>query len=728
MQVTIIGNGALATTVARACAATGSLSPTIVSGPDEHVDADLTIVAAEEVTVGRLLELGRTLLAAGRTALFITVEGEDVVAGPVVVPGVTACLECRLLGTFGDQPDATEALVNLAPLSTGTTTDVHARVLDEAAHIVADALTGLTRVVPGRRPFTAAAVLSAQGRDRATILPSGLCSSCPHAVETDTPIARAALAELGEAFELEVLDAEIGYSPGPVLHPDRYRTVGILGGGTAGYLAAMALRIRIPELDVTLIESSKIPIISVGEATTPDMVKFLHAPSLLGFDIVDFHRRVLPTFKLGVQFVWGHEHSGSFNYPFQYAPLVDAEAHDGDIDTQCVASLLMSADRAPVVDGGNGTMHSLLETIRFAYHLDNEKFVRFLSEEAAGRGIRHIDTTVASAVPTPDGDEIDHLVTEDGQHLKFDLYVDASGFRSVLMEGALGSPFRSFAGSLLTDSAIAANEPHNGVVKPYTRAETLASGWCWTIPFEESDHIGYVYSSAFSTPDDALAEMKRAHPGMGEPRHVRFRSGRHEHFFKGNVVAIGNAYAFVEPLESTALHMVIRELEQLTNHFPLKHDTATKDRLNQSMNALWDQLRWFLAIHYKFNRRLDTDFWKTVRTEADISGAEEHLGLFRERAPLSDRPSLFYSVIAPDFFSGDHAYDTLLMGQGVDARLGPPRTSAEEWNRKVALRRKIVERTIGQAEALPLLRDREPELLRRFVEGPHSWVHHWIAR
>ncbi len=728
MQMTVVGNGEFGSIVARACDATGALSSTIVSGPDECVDADLTIVAVEDITIGKLLELGRTLLATGRTALIITVEGDDVVAGPVVVPGVTACLECRLLRSFGDQPDATGALAKLAPFSTGSTADVSPAVLDEAAHVVADAMSGLTRVVPGRRPFTAAAVFSARRRDRATILPSGLCGSCPHAVDTDTPIARAALAELSEELAVEALGAELGYSPRPALHPDRYRSVGILGGGTAGYLAAMALRARIPELEVTLIESSKIPIISVGEATTPEMVKFLHAPPLLGFDIVDFHRRVRPTFKLGVQFVWGRERKGSFNYPFQYAPLIDAVVHDGDIDTQCLGSQLMCADRAPVVDGANAAMHSLLETVRFAYHLDNEPFVRFLSEEAASRGIKHIDTTVDSVVSTPDGEEIDYLVTEEGQHLKFDLYVDASGFRSVLMDGALGSPFTSFAGSLFTDSAIAANEAHDGVVKPYTRAETLESGWCWTIPFEDSDHIGYVYSSAFSTPDEALAEMKRSHPGMGEHRHVRFRSGRHEHFFKGNVVAIGNAYAFVEPLESTALHMVIRELEELTNHFPLKHDTMTKDRLNRSMNGLWDQLRWFLAIHYKFNRRLDTDFWKAVRADADISGAEERLGLFRERAPLSDRPSLFYSVIPPDFFSSDHAFDTILIGQRVDARLGSPRSSAEEWDRKVALRRKIVDRTIGQAEALPLLRDREPELLRRFVDSPHSWVHHWTAR
>src|SRR5262249_4452892 len=435
-----------------------------------------------------------------------------------------------------------------------------------------------------------------------------------------------------------------------------------------------------------------------------------------------------PTFKLGIQFLWGEAGDGRFNYPFQYAPLLDPVVHEGSPDGQSLASLLMSADRAPLIADGNGAAHSLLQIVRFAHHLDNERSVRYLTEEARRRGIHHLDTMVRGAVVTADGEEIDHLVTEDGRELRFDLYVDASGFRSVLLEGALRSPFESYAGSLFTDRAIAGNAPHGGLVRPYTQAHTFDSGWCWTIPFEESDHLGYVYSSAFSNEEEALAEMRRVHPNLGEHRHIRFRSGRHAHFIKGNVVAIGNSYAFVEPLESTALHMVIYELEHLTNHFPLKTDRATKGQLNRKMNDLWDQLRWFLAIHYGFNRRLDAKFWHAARAEVDISGVEERIELFRERAPLSDRPSLAYSVFAPDFFSGDHAFDTILLGQKLLARLGRPRCSPEAWQRRAALRRKVVESALPQTAALPLLRDDRPELLRRFVDTPASWGHTWIAR
>src|SRR5262249_11227469 len=144
-----------------------------------------------------------------------------------------------------------------------------------------------------------------------------------------------------------------------------------------------------------------------------------------------------------------------------------------------------------------------------------------------------------------------------------DLYVDASGFRSLLLEKFLGSPFESYASSLFCDRAIVAAVPQTRAIHPYTTAETMAAGWCWRIPVGGEDHRGYVHASAFLDEDAAVAEMARANPGMGEVRVVRFRSGRHRDLWLKNVVAVGNAYGFVEPLESTALHMVIVEVGYL---------------------------------------------------------------------------------------------------------------------------------------------------------------------
>ena len=166
-----------------------------------------------------------------------------------------------------------------------------------------------------------------------------------------------------------------------------------------------------------------------------------------------------------------------------------------------------------------------------------------------------------------------------GDKLKFDLYIDCSGFRSTLMEKKLCSPFISYEKSLYTDSAVVANVPHGGVVKPYTLAETMNHGWCWNIAFEDEDHRGYVFSSSFSTFEQATAEMAAKNPGMSEPWTLKFRSGRHQHFWRENVVALGNAYAFVEPLASTAIHMILYEIDLLTRNFPAsKQDRAIKSR------------------------------------------------------------------------------------------------------------------------------------------------------
>ena len=193
-------------------------------------------------------------------------------------------------------------------------------------------------------------------------------------------------------------------------------------------------------------------------------------------------------------------------------------------------------------------------------------------------------------------------------------------------------------------------------------------------------------------------------PGIDDLALVKFRSGRHEHFWKGNVVALGNAHAFVEPLESTALHMLVLELELLMTHFPSsKHDYAVKSVLNSRVGARWDALRWFLGIHYKFNKRLGTPFWRASNSAADISGAEDQIALFRERAPLSYRVSFILSVHPPEFFSDDHAYDTLLLGQQIPARFVEPVEDLNDWRRTLALLERMTANALPQHEVLPKL-------------------------
>jgi tryptophan halogenase len=493
-------------------------------------------------------------------------------------------------------------------------------------------------------------------------------------------------------------------------------SIGVVGGGTSGYFAALALRRRFPDVRVAVIESRTIPIIGVGEATTTLMPPFLHHQ--LGLDIVELYREVRPTWKLGIKFDWGRPGDTFFTYPFGDTDPVDAHVHDGDLRSQSLTSLLMAADRTPILRGAGGAIESRLPQTKHAYHLHNAPFVAFLARHAAARGIEHVDAIIDEVVTDAARSRVESLRLRDGRAISFDLYVDASGFASLLVEKALGSPFDDWSSSLFCDRAIVADVRQTGPIAPYTLAETMDAGWCWKIAVEGADHRGYVHASAFLSEADAEAEMRRKNPGMGEPWTVRFRSGRHHHFWKGNVAAIGNAYGFVEPLESTALHMVIIELQYLMAGLAAPDGALGQDEINQRVGAHWDFLRWFLALHYKFNRRLDTPFWREARERVDVSGLAGALEAFRAHGPWAD-PSVLDGLVGDPAF-GPSGLLTMLLGQDVPAPRAQPRTTKADWEARVAAQRMDVARAMGQAEALEALRAR-PDLLEAFVHAPESW-------
>lgn len=492
--------------------------------------------------------------------------------------------------------------------------------------------------------------------------------------------------------------------------------VGVLGGGTAGYFAALALRARFPELAVTIVESSRIPIIGVGEATTPPLVAFLH--HVLGLDVHELDRDVQPTWKLGIHFAWGPP--DGFDYPFSWGDLGEAEAHDGSIARASLGGLLIRGRKAPIVRADDGTLTSLLPLVRYAYHLDNKRFVAFLKKCADRAGVRHLDAEIADvglrAAATGEA-EVDALTTTDGRRLAFDFYIDCTGFRSLLVGGALGAPFTSYASTLRCDRAVVADVPHDGTIKPSTLAETMDHGWCWNIPMRDCDHRGYVYASAFCSEEQAVAELRAKHPGMGRHWVAEFRSGRHADMWRGNAVAIGNAYGFVEPLESTALHMVIIEVTQLLRALDADPQVARdRETINRRIGAHWDYLRWFLGLHYRFNRRLDTPFWRACRREVDISGLADVVEDFQRNGPLTTRGVR----TAADAIFGAGGVDILLLGQQV--RPGPfvPRFDAAAWNARCFEREHIVGRALSHREALEATRH-HPELLEEMLHAPQGW-------
>ncbi|RVX44158.1 tryptophan halogenase [Nonomuraea polychroma] len=510
--------------------------------------------------------------------------------------------------------------------------------------------------------------------------------------------------------------------------PRAIRSVGVIGGGTAGYMTALALKTKRPWLDVTLVESKEIPIIGVGEATVSYMVMFMH--HFLGIDPMELYRKVEPTWKLGIKFDWGPDPDGfmaTFDWHHHSIGALGALEEDNTVNGFTVQSLMMMADRAAVYKIGDKNV-SLMKYLPFAYHLDNARFVAFLTELAAERGVKHVEARLEDVVLN--GEEwVDHVRTSDGRQLSYDFYVDCTGFRSMLLGKALGTGFHSYADTLFTDSAVTGNLEHGGHLKPYTTATTMNAGWTWNIPTPQSDHLGYVYASGALSDEEAAKELTEKFPGIEGLRQVRFRSGRHDKAWRGNVMAIGNSYAFVEPLESTGLLMIALAVQTLTSVLPASwEDQAVREVVNRGLGQRWDAIRWFLGIHYKFNTRLDTEFWKDVRDRCDVSGFQPLMELYQNGAPLTRRDPYILDLAlgaAPTFF-GLAGIDNILLGQKVPARLLKRAEPIEDWRARRKAADALVAKAMTQAEALHAFTT-DPELNTQLLNDFDSWAGRHIA-
>jgi tryptophan halogenase len=454
-------------------------------------------------------------------------------------------------------------------------------------------------------------------------------------------------------------------------------TVLVLGGGSAGFLAALTLKRRIPALDVVVVRSPDIGVIGVGEGTTVAVTHHLHGA--LGLDPNPFHREAEPIWKLGLRFLWGKRH----HFDYAFSPGLDVRYPDlpkpagyyamDDMADYSVPSALMDRGRAflrtrdgkPAIDG------------TFAYHLENVTFVRWLERTAAACGVRVVDGTVADV--TRDDHGVTGLTMTDGRRLAGDLYVDASGFRSVLMRGTMGEPVVDYRSTLWCDRAVIGGwdrRPDEPIL-PYTTCETMDAGWAWRIDHDRRINRGYVYSSAFLSDADAEGEFRRKNPAVGDTRVIRFASGRCERAWVGNVVAIGNAFGFVEPLEATSLGMICSASNNLAEML-IDGDRhvrqVQRDLYNAVHTTAFDAVRWFLGIHYKFNDRLDTPFWTACRAEVNVDGLADLIGYYREMGPSA----LFRTeLLTPHDPFGVEGYLVMLVGQRVPFRRSHEVTGAE---------------------------------------------------
>ncbi|MGI9517734.1 MAG: tryptophan halogenase family protein, partial [Pirellulaceae bacterium] len=449
---------------------------------------------------------------------------------------------------------------------------------------------------------------------------------------------------------------------------DQVSKVLVVGGGSAGFLTALALKHHVPGIQVSLVHSSAIPIIGVGESTTIAFPRFVH--QYLGIDRGEFFEMVQPSWKLGIRFEWGDPERSHFNYTFdgqmgnrrQMLSRIDSFYCLHDDTHASTQACLMDRQLSPCFGrSGRYTM-----TQNYGYHLDARLLVKYLEQRAVEQGIELIDGTVAD-IQRHNSGNVSSVNLEDGRRLTADLFVDCTGFRSLLLSKTMGAPFVSYADELFCDRAWAGRAERDGEILPYTTTSTMDHGWSWRIEFENHITRGYVFSSEFCSDDQAAHELMARSPEIGtDLRLIKFPRGRYEKFWVGNVAAIGNASGFVEPLEATALHMVAEQVRGLCQSLVDCNNRivpAMQELQNRRYRTLWDDICAFLAVHYKFNHHRDTPFWKHCQKETDLTCAADFVEAFQQAGP-----SIWLSKLLPDSIFGFSGYMCMLIGQNVPTR------------------------------------------------------------
>lgn len=401
--------------------------------------------------------------------------------------------------------------------------------------------------------------------------------------------------------------------------------IAIVGGGTAGWMAAAALsRVLHDRVTITLVESDEIGTVGVGEATIPLIKQF---NEVIGADEDEFLRATQGTFKLGIQFVdWRRRGQhylhgfGNFGPPLRGVRFEDhwqrlhRHGRADELDAYSInhQAALEARFMRPTREYGNSPMADLA----YAFHFDAHLYAGYLRRMAEGRGVRRVEGKIVEVRREPVRDHVAAVATDKGDVIGADLFIDCSGFRSLLLGQTLATPFEDWRQYLPCDRAIAVPCASVPELLPYTRATARAAGWQWRIPLQHRIGNGHVFCSRFMSEDEATAVLMRNldGPALAEPRTLRFTTGRRREAWRANVVALGLAAGFMEPLESTSIHLVQTGIGRLFNLFPDKRFArAQMDEYNRQSAFEWERIRDFLVLHYHQTERDDTPFWRWCR-------------------------------------------------------------------------------------------------------------------
>jgi tryptophan halogenase len=435
----------------------------------------------------------------------------------------------------------------------------------------------------------------------------------------------------------------------------RIKKIVIVGGGTAGWMTAAALSKKFGSnnfTEIVVVESEQLGSIGVGEATVPSMREFLRSVSI---SETDFVKRTNATFKLAIRFEgWAGDESSFFHpfadhgVPISGVPFTSIwtkmmnSGKGGDIDRFNLGSQLANQGRFALPKLQGGSRNALFN---YAFHFDAALAAQYFRSKAEMYGAERIEGRIEKVAHDQASGFITAVTLESGKDVSGDFFIDCSGFKAILMDGALNVGYQSWKKWLPCDRAITVQSESDGTLPPYTRARACDAGWQWRIPLQNRVGNGYVYCSDYVTDDEALSELEGQLNGkaIATANQLRFETGIRSKFWEKNVYSIGLSAGFLEPLESTGIYFIQTGIRMLLSNFPsCNHNQALVDEVNRAQREHWEGARDFLILHYVLNRRVGEPFWDMCRNLSIPSELADNIELYKHTGRLRINSSDFF--------------------------------------------------------------------------------------
>lgn len=493
----------------------------------------------------------------------------------------------------------------------------------------------------------------------------------------------------------------------------------IVGGGTAGWMTAAALSQTLgPAVEsITLIESSEIGTVGVGEATIPHLRYFNEK---LGINEHEFIKRTNATYKLGIEFSnWGANGDsyihpfGDFGtkkngIPFHHYWLKAQQS--GQVPPIFDFSLPAVAAKLNRFDYPQNNKRSLLSSYAYAFHIDASLYASYLKELFSGN-IRHIEAKIVQVNKDYNTGDISNLHLENGVIVEGDFFIDCSGFKALLIEETLGSEFEDWSRWLPCDSALAAPSAQTSEPPPYTKAIAQEAGWSWHIPLQHRMGNGYVYCSKYITDEQALETLTNSIEGplLCPPKKLNFKAGRRIEAWKNNCIAIGLSSGFLEPLESTSIYLIqssIMKLVELFSHPPFV--SASRVEFNRQNAIEYERIKDFLILHYHATKREDSEFWRYCKNMDIPTSLKEKMNAFKSSGYIAHYDQGLF--LTP-------SWAAVYLGQQVIPEEYHPNADLTSDTDLAAALSALRQQTRLAAESLPL----HKEAIKQHTSESRSW-------